>query len=188
MLRHPNLADRQKSVDWAASLLEDRQNVVVLDTETTGLETDDEIVQISICDLDLNDLCNTLVSLTKKKSIPKNVTDIHGIEEHHLKDKPNYVAISPLLEKVLSGKRIVAYNAKFDLRMMQQVFALGGGYNPDPDQWECAMLAYAAFVGEWSHDHNNYKFQRLGGSHDARDDVAKTIELIEKMAYSCAKN
>lgn len=187
MDKHPNPADRRKSCQWAASLLAERHRVVVLDTETTGLKGNDEIVQICIRDLDGNDLCSTLVAMTKRKSIPRQASDIHGIKKADLEGKPNYATLSPMLQRVLSGKRIIAYNAEFDLRMMQQVYALGGGYEPDPKQWECAMLAYAAFVGEWNDYHNNYKWQKLGGSHDARDDVAKTIQLIEGMAGFLAK-
>lgn len=184
---HPNPADRRKACEWAASLLAERHRVVVLDTETTGLKKTDEIVQICIRDLDGTDLCSTLVSLTKRKSISRDASDIHGIKKADLEGKPNYATLSPLLQRVLAGKRIVAYNAEFDLKMMQQVYGLGGGYEPDPNQWECAMLAYAAFVGEWNDYYNNYKWQKLGGSHDARDDVAKTIQLIEKMAGYLAK-
>ena len=153
---HPNPADRTKSCQWAASLLAERHKVVVLDTETTGLKGSDEIVQICIRDLDGNDLCSTLVAMTKRKSIPRQASDLHGIKKADLEGKPNYATLSPLLQRVLAGKRIVAYNAEFDLKMMQQVYGLGGGYEPDPNQWECAMLAYAAFVGEWNDYYNNY--------------------------------
>ena len=170
---HRNPVDRKKSCEWARSLLENKQKVVVVDTETTGLNEHDEIVQICISDLDGNKLCNTLVSLTNNKSISEQAINVHGIQTADLDGKPNYAMLSPVLQRVLAGKRIVAYNAEFDLRMMQQSYNFAGGYKPDSNQWECAMLAYAAFVGEWDTQRNRYKWQRLGGSHDAGDDVAK---------------
>ena len=179
---HRKPVDRRKACQWAASLLADRHRVVVVDTETTGLKKNDEIVQISIKDLNGQDLFSTLVAMTKRKSIPREASNIHGIKKADLEGKPTYATLSPMLRRVLSGKRIIAYNAEFDFRMMYQVYDLAGGYKPVASQWECAMKQYAAFVGEWNDYHNSYKWQKLGGRHDARDDVKKTIELIEKMA------
>ena len=179
---HPNPIDRRKACLWATALLADRHRVVVLDTETTGFKKNDEIVQISIMDLDGKDLCTTLVAMTKRKAVPREASSVHGIKKADLDGMPTYASLSPMLKRVLRGKRIVAYNAEFDLRMMQQVYEMAGGYKPDPSQWECAMLPYAAFVGEWNDYHNDYKWQKLGGTHDAQGDVAKTIEIIEKMS------
>lgn len=179
---HRNPIDRRKACKWAASLLADHRHVVVIDTETTGFKKTDEIVQISIKSLDGQDLCSTLVAMTKRKSIPREASDIHGIKKADLEGKPTYATLSPMLQRVLSGKKIIAYNAEFDFRMMHQVYDLAGGYKPIASQWECAMKQYAAFVGEWNDYHNDYKWQKLGGSHDARGDVDKTIELIEEMA------
>src|SRR5690606_33823093 len=52
------------------------KNVVILDTETTGLY-DAEIVEIAVIDLGGNILMNTLVR--PKNPIPAEVTAIHGI-------------------------------------------------------------------------------------------------------------
>ena len=179
---HRKPEDRSFVAKWAASLFDDPENTVVLDTETTGLRKTDEIVQISVRDLTGKDLCTSLVSLTKRKRIPKDATDIHGIRTADLEGQPTYLQLSPLLKKILKGKRIIAYNAEFDLRLVIQSFLLDGGYEPDPEQWHCAMIAYAAFIGEWNDYHDNYRWQKLGGSHDAGDDVTKTIEVLREMA------
>jgi DNA polymerase III subunit epsilon len=182
MNNHPNLMDRRKSCLWASALLADHKRVVILDTETTGFKKNDEIVQISIMDLDGEDLCTTLVAMTKRKTIPSEASGVHGIKKSDLDGMPTYASLSLMLQRVLRGKRIIAYNAEFDLRMMQQVYEMGGGYKPEPSQWECAMLPYAAFVGEWNDYHNDYKWQKLGGTHNAQGDVDKTIQIIKRMA------
>ena len=48
--------------------------------------------------------------------------------------------------------------------------------------WECAMRAYAAYVGERS-KRGGYKNQKLvGGDHTALGDARVTLRLIRRMA------
>lgn len=179
---HPKPRDRIAASKWAAGVLADSRRVVFLDTETTGLGAKDEIIQIAILDLHGNELCKTLVAMTKRKTISRDATAVHGIKKKDLDGKPTYAQLARHLESVLNGKRIIAYNAEFDFRMMQQTFSLAGGYKPQPDQWECAMKVYAAFYGELHPYFGDYKWQKLRGSHDAGDDVRKLIGVVRLMA------
>jgi len=179
---HPKPKDRIAASKWAAGVLADGHRVVFLDTETTGVGKRDEVIQIAISDINGNELCKTLVALTKRKTIPRAASDVHGIKKKDLEGKPTYAQLSPHLESVLRGKRIIAYNAEFDFRLMEQTYAVAGGYKPAPEQWECAMLVYAAFYGEVHPFFGDYKWQKLGGSHDAADDVQQLIRLIKRMA------
>jgi DNA polymerase-3 subunit epsilon len=179
---HPKPKDRIAASKWAAGVVADNRRVVFLDTETTGLGNRDEIVQIAILDMDGQELCKTLVGLTRRKTVPRAASSVHGITKKDLEGKPTYAEISRQLQAVLKGKRIIAYNAEFDFRMMQQTHAIAGGYKPDPGQWECAMKVYAAFYGEIHPFFGDYKWQKLGGSHDATDDVVQLIRLVKRMA------
>lgn len=179
---HPRPKDRIAASKWAAGVLADGHRVVFLDTETTGVGRRDEIVQIAILDIDGRELCKTLVGLTSRKTIPKAASAVHGITRKDLEGKPTYAELSRHLQSVLRGKRVIAYNAEFDFRMMQQTCAIAGGYKPDSSQWECAMKVYAAFYGEIHPFFGDYKWQKLGGSHDATDDVMKLISLVKRMA------
>jgi len=145
---HPKPKDRIAASKWAAGVVADSHRVVFLDTETTGLGNRDEIVQIAILDIDGRELCKTLVGLTKRKTVPRAASSVHGITKKDLEGKPTYAELSRQLQAVLKGKRVIAYNAEFDFRMMQQTHAIAGGYKPDPGQWECAMKVYAAFYGD----------------------------------------
>lgn len=179
---HPRPKDRIAASKWAAGVVADAERVVFLDTETTGLGRRDEIIQIAILDINGRELCKTLVGLTNRKTVPKAASAIHGITKKDLEGKPTYRELSHHLQSVLRGKRVIAYNAEFDFRMMQQTFSIAGGYKPDPSRWECAMKVYAAFYGESHPFFGDYKWQKLGGSHDATDDVVQLISLVKRMA------
>lgn len=179
---HPKPKDRIAASKWAAGVLADGHRVVFLDTETTGLGNRDEIIQFAIYNIHGQELCKTLVAMTKRKTIPRAASDVHGIKKKDLDGKPTYTQLSQHLEMLLHGKRIIAYNAEFDFRMMHQTYSVAGGYRPDPKQWECAMKVYAAFYGEINPLFGDYKWQKLGGSHDAADDVVQLIRLVKRMA------
>nr|MDQ3317019.1 DNA polymerase III subunit epsilon [Actinomycetota bacterium] len=85
----------------------------------------------------------------------------------------------------LWAKRVVVYNAPYDRRVWDAAVgrlgaraALAGGLPP----WECAMRAFAAYVGERSKrgGHRNQKL--VGGDHTALGDARATLRLIERMA------
>lgn len=49
--------------------------------------------------------------------------------------------------------------------------------------YDCAMLRYAEWVGEWNNYHNSFCWQKLeGGDHSALGDCATTLAVLEKMA------
>jgi hypothetical protein len=87
-----------------------------------------------------------------------------------------------VLAEAVAGKRIVAYNADYDRRLLKQTALMSGGRAPQAP-WECAMIAYSRFVGEWDSRKNDYRFQRLpSGDHSAAGDCRATLRLIELMA------
>jgi DNA polymerase-3 subunit epsilon len=80
----PNLTPRQQAVQLARHVIS--QNPVYLDTETTGLEKSDEIIEISIIDAAGQVLLNSLVR--PSKPIPMNATAIHGISNDQVQKAP----------------------------------------------------------------------------------------------------
>lgn len=173
--------DREHVVDWARGLLQ-RTDWVILDTETTGTSDSDEIVQVAILSCDGISLLDTLVRPTQP--IPIEATAIHGITNEDVKDAPSFPEVYERIEKILSGKTVVIYNAQFDVRLIRQSLAK---HNLFPvilslDDVDCAMLMYAAWVGElWPY--GGYKWQKLeSGDHTALGDCRATLDLIKKMA------
>jgi DNA polymerase III epsilon subunit-like protein/nitrogen fixation-related uncharacterized protein len=181
--QHPNPRHRLQAARWAKTLFHHPENVVVLDTETTGLDEDDEIVQIAISELNGKPLINTLVRLSGRKAIPRDATSYHGIKTKDLQGKPSYREMAGELQQILKRKTVVAYNAEYDFRMMVQTAAIAGGYVPDQNRWHCAMQMYARFYGEICTRFGGYKWQKLPDTaHVAENDVATTIRLLKRMA------
>lgn len=48
--------------------------------------------------------------------------------------------------------------------------------------WECAMLEYSTFVGDWHDYYQNYRFQPLRGGHRAVGDCRAALQVIQRMA------
>jgi DNA polymerase-3 subunit epsilon len=174
-------SDRERVVDWACDLLE-RKDWVILDTETTGTLEFDEIVQVAILSYDGKTLLDTLVRPTQP--IPFDATAIHGITNDDVKDAPLFPEVYEKLEGIIHEKRLVIYNAQFDVRLIQQSLAKHNllPFGLDLEYVDCAMLMYSAWVGElWPY--GGYKWQKLeSGDHTALGDCRATLELIKKMA------
>jgi hypothetical protein len=68
-----------------------------------------------------------------------------------------------MLAVLLSGRRVACYNAAFDARLLAQTAARYGLAPLDAleVQWDCAMVAYSWFVGEWSRERRDFRWHRL---------------------------
>ena len=188
MISHPNPAHRQQVQQWAQDLMNSR--FYVLDTETTGLGRQDEIVQIGIVDKKGNPVMDKLIKPTIP--IPFGASKVHGIYDSHVENAPNFSAIYAELSEILEDQEIIAYNMTFDWRMLQQS---GAKYEPKiPMNWHCAMRQYAQYRGQrrkgWR---GSYKWHRLVNAvaqeglevkdvHNALGDARMTLKLIRKMA------
>ena len=99
-------------------MLSDSSAVIILDTETTGLDLSAEIVQISLITIDGASLFDSLVKPTQP--IPPEVTAIHHITDLDVAQAPSFDMIYDRLKALLEGKRVVIYNAGFDIQMLRQ--------------------------------------------------------------------
>jgi DNA polymerase III subunit epsilon len=177
-------SDRDDSILWSRNVLEKKNSYVILDTETTGLEDEDEIIQMAIIDLEKNVLYNTLLKPKLKKSISRDATMIHGIKKNDLIDAPYFeTAVHKFLD-VTENKTILIYNAEFDIRLLQQT-CYANRIKKFPLSCWCVMKEYSKYVGEWNEYHQNYRLQKLkGGDHTALGDCLATLTTIEVMAKS----
>jgi len=120
---------------------------VYLDTETTGLEKTDEIVEISIIDFDSTILFQSLVK--PSSSIPPAATRVHGISKSDVDNAPTWLLLWPQIRSVLFGRLIAAYNAQFDSRMMQQSHARYQHPWRESFQFFDVMALYSSYRGVW---------------------------------------
>ncbi|BFO18182.1 hypothetical protein SHKM778_45700 [Streptomyces sp. KM77-8] len=87
-------------VDWAQTLVDD-PTVVVLDSETTGLEDDARIVDLAVYSMGGDVLLDTLID--PGVPIPAESTDIHGITNRMTTGAPSFADVLPRLTEVLEG-------------------------------------------------------------------------------------
>jgi len=187
--RRQELADLRQ---WALDVLADPATVI-LDTETTGLHAEARIVDIAIIAATGETLLNTLVN--PGEPIPAESSDIHGITDEMVADAPTFANIADGLLGLLKGKRVIIYNAQYDMARLAHEYSLlcdteaevaavaeavyvgNGGVNG-----EDAMEPYSAWYGDWNDYYGNYRWQRLNGGHRAHGDCLAVIECLKAMA------
>ncbi len=166
------------------------QDPLVLDTETTGLGPQDEIVQVAVVDAAGEVLINTLVRPTRP--IPPDATRIHGIQDVHVLTAPTGAEVLAELEPILRDRVVCVYNAPFDLRLLRQT-ADAWRVRFIPPIAQCVMRLYAEFAGNWDDRHGDYRWHSLTAAasrcdlgpfrgHDALSDALMTLRLLKHMA------
>lgn len=174
----------------AAQWLE--HNALILDTETTGLDGDAEVIELAVIDCTGQALIDTLVR--PARPIPADATAIHGITDQMVATAPSWADVrGQLLELIASGRHLVIYNAGYDLRLIRQSDAMQGLETP-PMAAHCAMLTYAEHWGEIDRRGTGYRWQRLGNAaaqqgveiqgtaHRALADCLTTLGILRAIA------
>lgn len=153
---------------------------IILDTETTGLDDEAEIIEIAAIDVAGQMLLNTLVK--PQGEIPAKATAVHGITAVNVAQAPAWPTLhGEVLALIAQASRVVTYNADFDYRLLCQTarrYGLGGF---DEEKFECAMSEYAAFVGELRGEYE-FRWWQLGGGHRALEDCRATLGRLREMA------
>lgn len=172
--------DQQKAIDQCRTWLSGPY--LLVDTETTGVEDSDEIIEICITDMHGSVLFDSLIKPTKKLLKPE-IIEKTSIDMDMLKDQPTWPEVWPTIKPLITERQIVAYNAAFDYRLIEQTCEI---YDIDfaikyPKQ--CAMLVYAQYKNVWNSWHGEYKWHKLPrGKHRAHGDCKALLKLINKMA------
>lgn len=100
----------------AKEILSDPRTVV-LDTETTGLVDGSYVCDIAVIARGRT-LFNTLVN--PQVAIPADASRIHGIYDRDVKHAPTFEELwHDGLEAVLRERRVVIYNARYDLKIIR---------------------------------------------------------------------
>ena len=166
-----------------------KQEYIILDTETTGLDCDAEIVEIGICNMDGHVLFESLVK--PLRSIPSEVTEIHGIDDAMVFNSPSWPKVWAKIQPLLHNKTILIYNSQFDSGMIRNDCARHDLPIPDLTT-ECIMQTYAELQGSYSHYHKNHTWISLKDAiygldiqqiaHRAVGDCIACAELIRRIA------
>lgn len=174
--------DKQKVINWAQDVLTNKDDWLILDTETTGLDDQAEIVQLAVIDLDGNTIIDTLVKPTV--AISKEASDIHGITKETVKDAPSFPEVYSLIEEKIRKKFVLIYNRNFDVRILKHCCEINNlNYFNLLIISECLMEKYAICYGDWNENYQSYKWQKLpGGDHTALGDCKASLTLLHGIA------
>ena len=92
---------------------------IVLDTETTGLETsqDHRIVEIGCVEMVNRKLTGRHYHqyINPQRKVDEGAMEVHGITDQFLEDKPVFAAINSDFLQFLDGAELVIHNAPFDV-------------------------------------------------------------------------
>ncbi|MDB1124594.1 DNA polymerase III subunit epsilon [Vibrio algarum] len=108
-----------------------QQRIVVLDTETTGMNREGgptylghriiEIGAVEIVDRKLTGK-HFHVYVKPDRLIQEDAIDVHGITDEFLRDKPEYRQVHQEFLDFIKGAELVAHNAPFDVGFMDYEF------------------------------------------------------------------
>jgi len=100
---------------------------IVLDTETTGLETREghRIIEIGCVELLNRRLTgnNLHLYMNPEREIDAGAIEVHGITNEQLADKPRFADVADDVLSYLDGAELVIHNAPFDVGFLNSEFA-----------------------------------------------------------------
>jgi len=163
-----------------------------LDTETTGLGPQDEIIEVCLLDAEGSVLFESLVRPTRP--IPMDAVALHGITDAAVETSPTWPSLWPRLREQMQSRSVAVYNAEFDTRLLRQTLARHGlTESVDSSGFFCLMLLYAQFRGEWDASRRSFRWHsleaarrqvglELPNAHRARADAMLARALLHAMA------
>lgn len=181
--------DRNKmNLETVKSIPDDK--IIVLDTETTGLDHRAEILQFSAV------WGNGEVAMNRYIKPSHTVRwdaamEVNGITPKKVSKCPKMPKVKKEIEELLAkAKVIVGYNLPFDVGMLEQ-----NGVNlPSAKEVEYIdlMVPFAGIYGEWNDYFGDYKWQKLvtcaryygyAGTnwHDSLADTKATLYCFKRM-------
>ncbi len=116
---------------------------VVLDTETTGLETSQghRIIEIGCVELVNRRLTNRHYHqyINPERECDEGAVEVHGITNEFLADKPLFAQIAAEFLEFVKGAELVIHNAPFDVGFINHEFNIDGN-RYDPIENYCSVV------------------------------------------------
>ncbi|MDF1822790.1 MAG: DNA polymerase III subunit epsilon [Alcanivoracaceae bacterium] len=116
---------------------------IVLDTETTGLETSEghRIIEIGCVEI-VDRRCTGRVLhqyINPERDIDEGAAEVHGIRTEDLLDKPVFAAVVDEFMAFVEGAELVIHNAPFDVGFLNHELKLLDA-SPAPIEQHCGIL------------------------------------------------
>lgn len=179
---------KEEAQRWAREIL-CCPDVLYIDLETNRLPKDKEdrieIIQLALVNQQEHPVFVALLAPIKEV-VSAQTREITGIDPRELIRLPNFADVSSLVTKIIRGKRLVSFNADFDITQLKLNYK---GLNETAPYFtfDCAMLQYSKYCGKWDMRRKSWSWQRLpklaeGEAHGALVDCVSTKRIIEVMA------
>ena len=165
---------------WARWL--DREDVLVVDTETTGRGRDAEALSVAV--IDTTGRTRFSEPVMPAGPVPAEATAVHGLTRAKLRaaGARGWPEHHGRVARLMAGAaEVLAYNAAFDRRLLRQTAALYELSLPQA-RWSCVMLAYAAGGRRSLAAAAEAEGVPVAGAHDALADARTTLDLIRAVA------
>lgn len=158
--------------------------VVVLDTETTGLDTArDAIVSIGAIRCHGRRIYRARVLdllVNPGRPIPARAIAVHGINESMVAGKPGIVAVLPQVADIMAGAVVVGHQIGFDLALLGNATGRAGLPWTAPPRLDILLLSAALAPDESGHEIDDQAARmgvNISGRHTALGDALVTAEL-----------
>ena len=169
------------------SFKECSKGAVFFDLETTGLDVSKErIVQLAV--VKINNISGEReekkVLVNPTIPIPKEASDVHGITDEMVKDKPVFKQVAKSFYEYIEGYDLFGYNITgFDIPLLvEELIRAGVDYNFDNIKIVDVMSIYKKLQPRTlSACYNYYTGHILEGSHDALNDTRATVDAFMEM-------
>lgn len=180
---------RNYAREWAGLVL--GQNAVFWDTETTGVERDDEIISIGWVQDGVE--AQQLIKPLKMDRVALH-SDVHGFTPEALEGEPSFFQVYPIIKFALADECWAIYNAAFDTRMLYNDCTRSGRVPICSKGVHDVMEIFSNWYGEWDDERYQWKSKTLSfaceqlgialgdDAHDAMADAFATREVCRKIA------
>lgn len=164
----------------------DSDQYIILDTETTGLGWNDEIIELGILDMKGNVLYESMFK--PNQDIPREATSIHRITDDMVKDCPNFASEWEKIWDIIRDKTLLIYNSSFDTGMLYRTLEQHGILLEDDFSFNsfCIMKFYQNYQQDrrWTSLSNACWEMgvKIEQNHRATDDCRMVLELIKAIA------
>lgn len=155
---------------------------VVLDVETTGLETTDRVVEIAAVRMSSSGRVLSEFSALVKPGqvrVSQGASYVHELQDKDLQDAPTFAEVWPHLKLHLAGAIVVAHNAPFDIAFINRDLPVEG-QEPYPvlDLLYASRTLLAARGYKLEYLLRNLRGNWPRGLHKAHADARAEAELL----------
>jgi DNA polymerase-3 subunit epsilon len=162
---------------------------LILDTETTGLDDQAEILEIAIINAQ-----GETVFYSRIKPVAESWPEaekIHGISAIDLAASPTYPDIHEQIYSIINNRLVLIYNSDYDKRIINQVCARHRLTAPRPSAFGCVMKAYSSHLGveKWQRltaaaAQTSYPASNAPHAHSAVGDCLMTLHVLRHIAQN----